>query len=204
MKFSRLVLAGLALAAAQPVLAQTVSWASKPADGSADANSAAVIGQPDGVATAISFFSASYVREFVPGKVSLAALEKAMKLPAGELAKWDVIAIGNLSTGASGFNTSMWMANDLKKISSALYESRTGAAAPGTGDGWKFRSGSIAKADFKALYPSNRIFVDASFLLIKLPPAIDKSSPNLAIWMGGGPLGVSDGIISPDAIGVVR
>lgn len=204
MNLKRLALGFAAFGLATSAQAQTVAWASKPADGPAGANTAAVLGAPDGVATAISFFQASYVRDFVAGKVSAAALEKAMKLPAGELAKWDAVAIGNLSSGASGFNSSMWMANDLARISSAIYDSKTGAAAPGTGDGWKFRSGTFAKADFKALYPSNRIFVDASYLLIKLPATIDRKSPNLALWMGGGPLGAADGIISLDAIGVVR
>lgn len=170
MRLKFLALGALALSA--PALAASVEWASKPADGPAGPNSAAVLGQPDGVATSISFYAASHVRDFKPGKVSAAQLEKAMKLPAGELAKWDVIAFESKSPGAGGpgFDSSMWMASDLKSIASAAYDSTTGAAVAGSGDGWRFRSGRMALADFKLLFPGNRVFGDGAWILIKLPP----------------------------------
>lgn len=204
MRMTVLALGALALSA--PTLAASVEWGSKPADSTNQSGSMAVLGQPDGIATSISFFASSYVRDFKPGKVNTAQIEKLLKLPAGELAKWDVIAFESKSLNApgQGFDSSMWMASDLKTISSAAYDSNTGAAVPGSGEGWKFRSGRVAMADFKTVFPGNRVFGDAAWILIKLPPGVDKRSPNLAVWLSGGPMGGGDADPAPDAIGVIR
>ncbi len=205
MRLKLLALGALALSA--PALAATVDWAGKPADGPAGPNSAAVLGQPDGIATSISFYAASHVRDFKPGKISPAQLEKALKLPAGELAKWDLIAFESKSPdpAAPGFDSSMWMASDLKGLVSAVYDGRSGKPAPGTGQGWSFRSGTMTNAEFKAAFgPAPRAFGDFAWILIKLPPGVDKTSPNLAVWLGGGPLGVPGNDPAPDAIGVIR
>ncbi|MFN3517166.1 MAG: hypothetical protein ACK4YM_08410, partial [Novosphingobium sp.] len=151
MRLTYLALAALALstpALTAPALAITVDWASKPADGPPGPNTAAVLGQPDGHATSISFFAASHVRDFKPGKVSAAQIEKALRLPAGELARWDLIAFESKAAdpAAPGFDSSMWMASDLKVLVSAVYDGRIGKAAPGTGAGWSFRSGSMTNA----------------------------------------------------------
>ena len=196
-----------ALALATPALATTVHWASKPADGPPGPTTAAVLGQPDGLATSISFYAASHVRDFKPGKVSAAQLEKALRLPAGELGKWDIIAFESKAAdpAAPGFDSSMWMASDMKVLASAVYDGRSGKAAPGTGAGWSFRSGSMTNAEFRALFgPAPRAFGDFAWILIKLPPGIDKASPNLAVWLGGGPMGVPGNDPAPDAIGVIR
>mgnify|MGYP007030460276 CR=1 FL=1 len=196
----------VALAAlARPAMAETVQWASKIAD-PGNTNSAAVTGAPDGVATSITFYSAAYVRDFQPGRASMAQMERMLKLPAGELARWDVIAIESkaIAPGETGFDSSMWMVNDMQKLKSAVYDGSTKASVPGTGEGWTFRTGMIAKADFKALFPGPRVFADSAYILIKLPAGIDKRSPNLAVWLSGGPMGVSSSDPAPDAIGVIR
>ena len=60
-------------------------------------------------------------------------------------------------------------------------------------------------AEFKAAFgPAPRAFGDFAWILIKLPPGVDKTSPNLAVWLGGGPLGVPGNDPAPDAIGVIR
>ncbi|MBN8500678.1 MAG: hypothetical protein J0M19_05960 [Sphingomonadales bacterium] len=200
------ILLPVLLALASPALATSLDWASRAADGAPGPTTAAVLGQPDGIATSISFFAASHVRDFKPGKVSAAQLERAMKLPAGELAKWDIIAFESKQPGSGGpgFDSSMWMASDLHAVTSAAYDSTTGNAVPGTGEGWKFRSGRIPLADFKAVFPGNRVFGDGAWILIKLPPVVDKRSPNLAVWLSGGPMGKGDADPAPDAIGVIR
>ena len=110
MRMTVLALGALALSA--PTLAASVEWGSKPADSANQSGSMAVLGQPDGIATSISFFASSYVRDFKPGKVNAAQIEKLLKLPAGELAKWDVIAFESKSLNApgQGFDSSMWRA----------------------------------------------------------------------------------------------
>lgn len=201
------MLAAVAALIAAPALAATVDWAAKPADGPAGPTTAAVLGQPDGIATSISFYASSYVRDFKPGKVSAAAIEAALKLPAGELAKWDLIAFENktIDPAAPGFDSAMWMVNDMTTLSSAVYDARTGKAAPGTGAGWSFRSGTLTNAEFKKLFgPVPRAFGDYAWILIKLPAGIDKRSPNLAVWLSGGAMGQSNADPSPDAIGVIR
>jgi len=46
---------------------------------------------------------------------------------------------------------------------------------------------------------------DAAWLLIKFPSVVEKTSPNLAVWMGGGPIpSPDDNMPTPDAIGVIR
>jgi hypothetical protein len=35
------------------------------------------------------------------------------------------------------------------------------------------------------------VFGDGAWILIKLPPGVDKRSPNLAVWLSGGPLGTA-------------
>lgn len=196
-----------ALLAAGPALATTVNWAAKPADGPAGPTNAAVLGQPDGMATSISFFASTYVRDFKPGKVSAATVEKALKLPAGELAKWDVIAFESKAADpeAPGFDSSMWMATDLKGLVSAIYDGRSGKPAAGSAAGWAFKSGTMSNAEFKASFgPAPRAFGDFAWILIKLPAGVDKNSPNLAVWLSGGPLGVPGNDPAPDAIGVIR
>jgi|GEM_PF-1825069 hypothetical protein len=187
-----------------PLSAQNVQWASKPAAPSVT-NSNAVLGQPDGVATSVAFYDYAYVRDFQTGKVSAAQMEKAMKLPAGELRKWDIVAFESESVGSGkAFDSSMWMVQDMQKLASAVYDSKTGNPVPGTGAGWSFKAGRIAKADFKASFGGTRIFADAAWLLIKLPAGVDKSSSNLAVWLGGGPMPGEDNTPAPDAIGVIR
>lgn len=198
-------LAALLLSA--PALATTVDWAMKPADGPSGPSTAAVLGQPDGVATALQFYSYAFVRDFKPGKASAAAIEKALKLPPGELARWDVIAFESKTAdpAAPGFDSSSWMATDLKGMSSAIYDSRTGKTVAGTGAGWSFRSGHLTNAEYKALFaPAPRAYGDYAWILIKLPPGIDKTSPNLAVWLGAGQLGTPANDPAPDAIGVIR
>ncbi len=204
---AKLALTFAAASLAVPAAAQSVHWASKPADGPAGPTTAAVLAQPDGIATSISFYAASYVRDFQPGKVSAAAIEKALKLPAGELAKWDVIAIENktIDPAMPGFDSAMWMVSDLNRISSVVYDGKTRMAAPGTGPGWTFKTGTLSNAEFKATFgPAPRAFGDYAWLLIKLPSTMDKRSDRLAIWLSGGPIPGSASDPSPDAIGVIR
>lgn len=195
----------LAVLGAQSGVAQNVQWASKQAD-DATVTSAAVHGQPDGIATAVGFYNSVYVRDFKTGKVGMAQLEKAMKLPAGELGKWDLIAFESEAPGSGAyFDGSMWMVQDMQKMVSTVYDSRTRASVPGTGSGWSFKTGRMTLAEFKATYPGPRVMADSAWLLIKFPSVVDKTSPNLAVWMGGGPIpSPDDNMPSPDAIGVIR
>lgn len=193
------------LGTASAARAENIQWASKPAD-SMVKYSDAVMGQPDGIATAVGFYDFAYVREFVAGKVSLAQVEKAMKLPTGELAKWDLI-IFEAEHRDSGqfFDGSMWMVQDMQKMVSTVYDSKTRSSVPGTGAGWNFKTGRMTMAEFKAVFPGPRVQADAAWLLIKLPSSIDKTSPNLAVWLGGGPIPSPEhNMPSPDAIGVIR
>lgn len=193
------------VAAAAPVHAQSVQWASKQAD-SAVTNSAAVLGQPDGIGTSVAFYGFSYVRDFQPGKARGAEIEKALKLPAGELAKWDLIAfeLGSSAGTGGGFDSSMWLIHDMQKLAAVVYDGKAKAAAPGSASGWAFRSGTLTLTEYKALFPGNRVFSGAAWLLIKLPAGVDKRSPNLAVWLGGGPIPGTDSDPAPDAIGVIR
>ncbi|MBK7161057.1 MAG: hypothetical protein IPH79_00565 [Sphingomonadales bacterium] len=185
--------------------AQNVQWASKQADDAA-VTSAAVHGQPDGISTGVGFYNSVYVRDFKPGKVGAAQLEKAMKLPAGELGKWDLIVFESEAPGSGAyFDGSMWMVQDMQKMVSTVYDSRTKASVPGTGSGWSFKTGRMTMAEFKAIYPGPRVMADAAWLLIKFPSVVEKTSPNLAVWMGGGPIpSPDDNMPTPDAIGVIR
>lgn len=194
-----------ALLFASQAQAQTISWASKPAD--ADVNySGAVLGPPDGKATAVDLYGFAYVRDFQPGAPSAASLERALKLPAGELARWDLIAFEGKSAGENApYDGSMWMVQDLQKMVSVVYDSKTGSAVPGTGTGWAFRTGVLTSAEYKALFPVSRYPASVGWLLIRLPAGtVDKRSPNLAVWLGGGPLGSQTNSPAPDAIGVIR
>lgn len=206
MRSIRLAVLTLLLAgSANLVSAQNIQWASKPSD-SIVKYSDAVMGQPDGIATAVGFYDFVYVREFVNGKVTLPQLEKAMKLPSGELGKWDLV-IFEAEHRDSGlfFDGSMWMVQDMQKMVSTVYDSKTRASVPATGAGWTFKTGRMTMAEYKAVFPGPRVQADAAWLLIKLPPAIDKTSPNLAVWMGGGPIPSPEhNMPSPDAIGVIR
>ncbi|WP_324332867.1 hypothetical protein [Sphingorhabdus sp.] len=195
---------GLALGS-QNAAAQNVQWASKQAD-DAVVTSAAVHGQPDGIATAVGFYNSVYVRDFKAGKVGAVQLEKAMKLPAGELGKWDLIVFESEAPGSGAFfDGSMWMVQDMQKMVSTVYDSRTRASVPGTGSGWSFKTGRMTMAEFKAIYPGPRVMADAAWLLIKFPSVVEKTSPNLAVWMGGGPIpSPDDNMPTPDAIGVIR
>lgn len=199
-------IAGLCiLPAAAPVSAQQVHWASKPADSAAAANSAAVMGQPDGAATSIAFYGFAYVRDFVPGRVTASALEKALKLSNGELARWDLILFQDRVPGdVRNFASAMIVAQDLVKVTSATYDGTTGMARPGTGAGWMFKTGNLPAVRFKTLFPGTRV-ASSSWLLVKLPVGtVNKVSPNLAVWIGGGPAPGVDNDPSPDAIGVIR
>jgi hypothetical protein len=185
--------------------AQNLHWASKPAD-SQVLNSAAVLGQPDGVATSVAFYGFAYVRDFQPGRVTAAQIERGLGLPAGELARWDIIAFqGNSAGSTRPFDSSMWMVQDMRKLTSVVYDSSTGAAVEGTGLGWRFRSGYLPNEQYRALFPGNRYSAGAGWILIKLPPGVvNKASPNLAIWLGGGPMPGTNNLPAPDAIGVIR
>lgn len=193
----------LSLVGAAPALAASVDWASKPADSSVT-TSAAVLGQADGVATSVPFYAAVHVRDFKPGKVSAAAIEKALKLPAGELGKWDLIAFESRAPSpGQAFASSLWNVSDLNVIASAAYDGTTQAAVPGTGEGWRFRSGTIDHASYKALFGTARAFGSYNWILIKLPPTIDKRSDRIAVWLSGR-LDKGDVGPAPDAIGVIR
>lgn len=201
MRYMTFALATLACSA--PALATSVDWASKPAD-NAVSTSAAVLGQADGVATSIPFYAAAHVRDFKPGKVSAAQIEKALKLPAGELGNWDLIAFESRAPSpGQAFASSLWNVTDLNVITSAAYDGTSQAAVPGTGEGWRFRSGTIDAATFKALFGSQRTFGPFNWILIKLPTVIDTKSDRIAVWLSGR-LDKADVGPAPDAIGVIR
>lgn len=201
MRFTLPALAALACSA--PALAASVDWASKPADSSVS-TSAAVLGQADGVATSIPFYAAAHVRDFKPGKVSAAQIEKALKLPVGELGKWDLIAFESRAPSpGQAFASSLWNVSDLNLITSAAYDGVSQTAVPGTGEGWRFRSGTIDAVTFKGLFGSQRSYGPFNWILIKLPPVIDKRSDRIAVWLSGR-LDKGDVGPAPDAIGVIR
>lgn len=201
MRVSLLPLAMLAVAS--PGIAGSIDWASKPADSSVT-TAAAVLGAPDGVATSVAFYAAVHVRDFKPGKVTAAQIEKALRLPAGELANWDLIAFeSRAASPGQAFASSLWNVSDLNLISSAAYDGTAKASAPGSGDGWRFRSGTVDNATYKALFGAPRAFGSYNWILIKLPPTIDKKSDRIAVWLSGR-LDKGDAGPAPDAIGVIR
>ncbi len=195
------------LAASFPALAQSVDWSSKSAHSYQRYNTGAVTGAPDGVATALDFYDTTWVREFVPGKITAAALEKGLKLPAGELAKWDIIAFEAHHADAHGqpFDSALWMVTDLTNISASAYDPvNSGGTYSDAKSGWKFRSGPISVAEYKALFPGSKLAGPAGWILIKLPAGVDKKSPMFSVWLSENYSQANNGIPAPESIGVIR
>lgn len=199
--------AALLLAAASSAQAQQVHWAMKPANDFSKYNTGAVTGPPDGVATALTFFDTTWVRDFQPGKISIATLEKGLKLPAGEIAKWDVIAFEAHHAQANGvpFESALWMVTDLGAILSSSYSPvNNGGNYTDAKSGWKFRTGPLATAEYKTLFPGAKNAGPMGWILIKLPPGVDKTSPMFSVWISENFSQSENGIPAPDAVGVIR
>lgn len=197
----------LVLLTAQPALAQSVEWSSKPAHSYQKYNTGAVTGPPDGSATALDFYDTTWVREFVAGKTSAATLEKGLKLPAGELAKWDIIAFEAHHADAHGkpFDSALWMVTDLTNISASAYDpANSGGTYTDAKSGWKFRSGPISVAEYKALFPASKLAGPAGWILIKLPAGVDKKSPMFSVWLSENYSTGENGVPAPESIGVIR
>jgi hypothetical protein len=197
----------LIVATSSPALAQSVEWSSKPAHSYQRYNTGAVTGPPDGTATALDFYDTTWVRDFVPGKTSAAALEKALKLPAGELAKWDIIAFEAHHADAHGqpFDSALWMVTDLTNISASAYDPvNSGGTYADAKSGWKFRSGPISAAEYKALFPAPRLAGPLGWILIKLPAGVDKKSPMFSVWLSENYSKGENGVPAPESIGVIR
>lgn len=195
------------LLAASPALAQSVQWAAKPANDYSRYNTGAVTGPPDGVATALTFYDTTWVRDFQPGRITAAALERGLKLPAGELAKWDVIAFEAHHADAHGqpFDSALFMATDLSNITASAYSPRNSAGTySDPKSGWKFRAGPLATAEFKALFPGAKNAGPIGWILIKLPPGVDKNSPMFSVWMSEDFSQTENGTPAPESIGVIR
>lgn len=197
----------LAFAAASPAFAQTVNWSTKPAHSTQRYNTGAVTGPPDGVATALDFYDTTWVRDFQPGKISAAALEKGLKLPAGELGKWDIVAFEAHHADAHGmpFDSALWMVTDLTNISASAYDPVNGGGTYSDAkSGWKFRSGPLSVAEYKALFPGSKIYGPVGWILIKLPAGVDKKSPMFSVWLSENYSQANNGIPAPESIGVIR
>lgn len=197
----------LLFALAQPALAQTVSWAAKPANDYSRYNTGAVTGPPDGVATALTFYDTTWVRDFQPGRITAAALERGLKLPAGELAKWDIIAFEahHAQGGGQPFDSALFMASDLSNILASAYSPRTnGGTYADPKSGWKFRAGPLSVAEYKALFPGAKNAGPIGWILIKLPPGVDKTSPMFSVWISEDFSQSDNGIPAPDSVGVIR
>jgi hypothetical protein len=197
----------LALAISAPLAAQSVNWSTKSAHRSLVYNTGPVIGQPDGTATALDYYDTTWVRDFQPGKISAAALEKGLKLPAGELAKWDIIAFEAHHADGHGmpFDSALWMVTDLTNISASSYDPvNSGGTYADAKSGWKFRSGPISVAEYKALFPGSKLYGPAGWILIKLPPGVDKKSPMFSVWLSENHSLQNNGIPAPESIGVIR
>jgi hypothetical protein len=154
MRLTVLALGALALSA--PALAASVEWGSKPADGTnrSGPNSAAVLGQPDGDGDVDQrSIAASHVRDFKPGKVSAAQLEKAAEA-AGRVS-WP----SGMSSRSKASRPNAPRAGlrflDVDGQRPQVDQPRRPMTAPpalrwpGAGEGWQFRSGRVALADFK-------------------------------------------------------
>ncbi len=203
----RVIVATMILALSQPALAQSVDWAMKPANDYSRYNTGAVTGPPDGVATALTFYDTTWVRDFQPGRITAAALERGLKLPAGELAKWDVIAFEAHHAEGHGlpFDSALFMASDLSNILSSAYSPKTNSGTyADPKSGWKFRSGPLSVAEYKAMFPAARIFGPVGWILIKLPPGVDKKSPMFSFWMSEDYSQTDNGVPAPESIGVIR
>lgn len=197
----------LAFAVASPAFAQTVNWSTKPAHSTQRYNTGAVTGPPDGVATALDFYDTTWVRDFQPGKISAAALEKGLKLPAGELGKWDIVAFEAHHADAHGmpFDSALWMVTDLTNISASAYDPVNGGGTYSDAkSGWKFRSGPLSVAEYKALFPGSKIYGPVGWILIKLPAGVDKKSPMFSVWLSENYSQANNGIPAPESIGVIR
>jgi hypothetical protein len=197
----------LLFAASAPALAQSVDWSTKPAHSYQRYNTGAVTGPPDGVATALDFYDTTWVRDFQPGKVTAAALEKGLKLPAGELAKWDVIAFEAHHADAHGqpFDSALWMVTDLTNISASAYDPvNNGGTYADPKSGWNFRSGPLSANEYKALFPAPKLAGPIGWILIKLPPGVDKKSPMFSVWLSENYSQANNGVPAPEAIGVIR
>lgn len=196
-----------ALFASQPVFAQSVDWSSKSAHSTQRYNTGAVTGPPDGTATALDFYDTTWVRDFKPGQVTAATLEKGLKLPAGELAKWDIIAFEAHNAQAHGmpFDSALWMVTDLTNISASAYDpvNNSGTYADPK-SGWKFRSGPLSAAEYKALFPAPKLAGPIGWILIKLPPGVDKKSPMFSVWLSENHTPQNNGVPAPESIGVIR
>lgn len=194
-------------AASQAALAQSVHWSTKPANDYSRYNTGAVTGPPDGTATALTWFDTTWVRDFQPGKITVAALERGLKLPAGELVKWDIIAFEAHHADAHGqpFDSALWMASDLKSIIASSYDPATsGGTYTDPRSGWKFRSGPLSAAEYKALFPGAKNAGPMGWILIKLPSGVDKTSPMFSVWVSENFSQSANGVPAPDAIGVIR
>jgi hypothetical protein len=197
----------LALAVSAPLAAQSVDWSSKAAHSYQRYNTGAVIGAPDGVATALDFYDTTWVRDFQPGKISAAALEKGLKLPVGELAKWDIVAFEAHHANAQGqpFDSALWMVTDLTNISASAYDpANSGGTYADPKSGWKFRSGPLSVADYNALFPGSKIAGPVGWILIKLPAGVDKKSPMFSVWLSENYSQSANGIPAPESVGVIR
>ena len=197
----------LLLAASQPDMAQSVHWSTKPANDYSRYNTGAVTGPPDGTASALTWFDTTWVRDFQPGKITAAALEKGLKLPAGELAKWDIIAFeAHHADGHNQpFDSALWMASDLSHILASSYDPATGNGTyTEARTGWKFRAGPLSVAEYKALFPGAKNAGPMGWILIKLPPCLDKRSPMFSVWVSENFSQGPNGVPAPDAIGVIR
>lgn len=195
------------VAASQAALAQSVHWSTKSANDYSRYNTGAVTGPPDGAATALTWFDTTWVRDFQPGKISAATLERGLKLPAGELAKWDIIAFEAHHADAHGqpFDSALWMASDLKNILASPYDPATaGGTYTDPRSGWKFRADPLSAAEYKALFPGAKNAGPMGWILIKLPPGVDKTSPMFSVWVSENFSQSANGIPAPESIGVIR
>jgi hypothetical protein len=178
------------LAFGAPALAQSVHWSSKPAHSTQRYNTSAVTGAPDGVATALDFYDTTWVRDFQPGKITAAALEKGLK---------------HADAHGQPFDSALWMATDLTNISASAYDPvNSGGTYADSKSGWKFRSGPLSVADYKALFPGSKIAGPVGWILIKLPAGVDKKSPMFSVWLSENYSQSANGVPAPESVGVIR
>ena len=189
-----------------PSMAQSVHWAMKPANGTPDPNTAAVVGPPDGASTAMTYYNAAWMRDFRSGKVTAAQIEKGLRLPAGELKKWDLVAFDAQSNFAASqpFDSALWMVTDLTNIASSVYRGNKGGTYVDAKSGWQFKAGFLTITEYKALFPGAKTFGEMGWILIKLPPGVDKNSPQFSVWLSQGLFPDESPTPAPDAMGVIR